>query len=143
LLKQILHEVMRVAQSIKVVFPIHPHTKKSLPLKPETLAHANIITIDPLNYTKFVALMLHSKFVMTDSGGIQTETTALDIPCLTIRDKTEWGITVRLGTNVLVGESGERLVEEASFACQSERLHSKPIPLWDGKASERVIEVLG
>nr|NIS69692.1 UDP-N-acetylglucosamine 2-epimerase (non-hydrolyzing) [Pseudomonadota bacterium] len=93
-------------------------------------------------YLRFQNLVIHSGFVMTDSGGIQEETTVLDIPCLTLRDTTERPVTISRGTNTLLGHDGSRIVEEAMKILRGEGKRGRPPPLWDGKASQRIVEIL-
>ena len=104
----------------------------------------NLILIEPLGYLDFAKLMVSSKLVMTDSGGIQEETTILNIPCLTIRENTERPITVFEGTNTIVGNSTENIVSKAKGILNSKRkAQLKKAPkFWDGKASQRIIKVL-
>jgi UDP-N-acetylglucosamine 2-epimerase (non-hydrolysing) len=96
----------------------------------------------PFRVSRFMALVKHSRIVLTDSGGLQEETTVLGIPCLTLRENTERPVTVTHGTNRIVGSSPSRIVTEA--ACILDSPHRAPVlpPLWDGHASERIVEVL-
>ena len=165
--RDVLGEIMdalgRVAQDVPIVFPIHPRTRESIerfgytdslrfvdPVQsPGATRHANrmiegpgIWCCDPLGYLAFQNLVIHAKFVMTDSGGIQEETTVLGIPCLTLRDTTERPVTITQGTNLLLGHDGERIVTEASKILRGEGKRGTAPPLWDGKASERIVHIL-
>ena len=109
----------------------------------DRLRKAGVQLTGPLGYVDFMSLVLHAGVVVTDSGGIQEETTALNIPCLTLRENTERPITVELGTNVVVGTDTTRIVNAASAALNGAgRKSSQPLPLWDGHASERILDVL-
>ena len=102
----------------------------------------NITLIEPLGYLEFLKLMMESRFVMTDSGGMQEETTVLNIPCLTLRDTTERPITIKEGTNTLVGNDTKKIIKEAEKILNKE-IKSGHIPfIWDGKAAERIVSVL-
>jgi UDP-N-acetylglucosamine 2-epimerase (non-hydrolysing) len=96
---------------------------------------------DPLGYLEFLGLMADAKFVLTDSGGLQEETTALGIPCLTMRGNTERPVTVTVGTNVLVGTDPSRIVESANQVLEGGGNAGRVPPLWDGKAGERIAEI--
>jgi UDP-N-acetylglucosamine 2-epimerase (non-hydrolysing) len=103
----------------------------------------NLRVVDPLGYLDFLALYSNSSLVLTDSGGIQEETTALGIPCVTLRENTERPITVELGTNVIVGTNTDRIVSAATAALNG--TGQKPVqqlPLWDGHTSERILDAL-
>jgi len=132
-----------------VVFPVHPRVRKRL--EDEGLAvilrHAeNIVLTDPLGYFDMLSLMENAKVVLTDSGGMQKEAFMLHVPCLTLRDTTEWTETIEFGANKLVGTSRERILEEArkilSDEGYEERLERLPNPYGDGKASEKIVENL-
>ena len=101
-----------------------------------------LIMVDPLGYLDFLNLMANSKIVLTDSGGMQEETTFLGIPCITLRDNTERPVTIEEGTNVLVGSSRERLIEEGLKALNGNMKKGSVPELWDGRAAERIAEVI-
>lgn len=125
---------------IKSIFPIHPRTKQVIEPASWGDAFGNIQFINPLPYTDFIRLIMDAKFAITDSGGIQEETTYLNIPCLTLRETTERPITVTHGTNQLISlENLEQTVKSINF--RDVHPHYK-IPLWDGKASERIVNNL-
>ena len=98
--------------------------------------------IDPLGYLDFLNLMMHSTFVMTDSGGIQEETTVLGIPCLTLRDTTERPITISQGTNVLVWNDRGKIIAEAFKILNGNGKRGSCPELWDGKSSDRIVNIL-
>lgn len=162
-LGEITTALEKISKHLPIVFPIHPRTRKTvhrfgydrsfrfldvrhflandLP-KGRVVDGRGIWCCDPLGYLDFQNLVVHSKFVMTDSGGIQEETTVLDIPCLTIRDTTERPVTITQGTNLLLGHDTDRIVEEAMKILRGEGKHGESPPLWDGKASERIVQIL-
>lgn len=128
-----------VAKQSPVVFPVHPRTKKNLErfgLWKSLAGNEALRLVEPLPYIEFMSLLLHAKYVLTDSGGIQEETTYLGIPCLTLRDNTERPITVSQGTNRLTNL--EKVRNDFEAALSSNKEHT-PIPLWDGKAASRVV----
>ena len=143
---RILQALESITQTMPVVFPVHPRTRKTiaeLGLSERVRAMKNLRVIDPLGYLDFLSLYSGSRLVLTDSGGIQEETTALGIPCLTLRENTERPITVELGTNVVVGTDPEKIVNAAAAALNGagKKIARQP-PLWDGHASERILDVL-
>jgi len=131
-----------IAKEIEIVFPAHPRTQKRMKEFNISLDRDNIKVIDPISYRDFLRLYKNSKFVLTDSGSIQQETTYLNIPCLTIRENTERPFTITEGTNILVGTVSERIIEEAQKILSGKRKESKELLLWDGKASERIVKTL-
>ena len=145
-LKAILELIELSTAKTKVVFPIHPRTRSNMAkfgLEDTLTLNKNLILTEPLGYLEFIQLMTHSKAILTDSGGIQEETTYLGIPCLTFRDSTERPITVTLGTNQLLADLNPKI----TFAALEEILaghHKKGQipPLWDGHAAERIAENL-
>ena len=145
-LKAILELIELSTAKTKVVFPIHPRTRSNMAkfgLEDKLTQNKNLILTEPLGYLEFIQLMTHSKAILTDSGGIQEETTYLGIPCLTFRDSTERPITVTLGTNQLLADLNPKI----TFAALEEILaghHKKGQipPLWDGHAAERIAENL-
>lgn len=134
MLAQLLAALNTISEELPLVFPAHPRTQ------PQLAAHdvsQRIHIIDPLGYLDFLDLMAGSSLALTDSGGIQEETTALGVPCLTLRDNTERPITITEGTNQLVGRQPDSIVAGARKALDGEILPRCPA-LWDGKAGERV-----
>jgi len=153
---KIIKALTEISKRIPVIFPTHPRTRKQI----ETFGlqsyfinsspHASCLTpqtcgihiVDPLGYLDFLKLMMHSKFVMTDSGGIQEETTVLDIPCLTMRDTTERPITISQGTNVLVWNDTQKIMDEAFKIIDGQGKKGNCPDMWDGKAAERIVDIL-
>ena len=145
-LRAILELIELSTAKTKVVFPIHPRTRSNMAkfgLEDILTQNKNLILTEPLGYLEFIQLMTHAKAILTDSGGIQEETTYLGIPCLTFRDSTERPITVTMGTNQLLADLNPKI----TFAALEEILaghHKKGQipPLWDGHAAERIAENL-
>jgi UDP-N-acetylglucosamine 2-epimerase (non-hydrolysing) len=142
-LQDILAMLNVLSEKYPVVFPVHPRTKKNINTYglSEYIAN-NVLMIEPLGYIDFLALMKYSKLIVTDSGGIQEETTYLNIQCVTTRDNTERPITIEVGTNHLVGTNWGK-VQEVSLEILNGMKKNGSIPkLWDGLASERIVDVL-
>jgi len=142
---EILTAIGHVQKKIKVLLPIHPRTKKKIvEFKLENIIKKmdNFKIVEALGYLDFLELMSESLFLLTDSGGIQEETTILNIPCITIRENTERSITVMKGTNIIAGCNKNEIIKESSKIIAGERKRSKKIELWDGKAAERIINVI-
>ncbi|MCP5113999.1 MAG: UDP-N-acetyl glucosamine 2-epimerase, partial [bacterium] len=138
-LDKIMSAVSRIAERIPVIFPAHPRTAANL--NRDSL-HPRVRVVEPLSYIPFLGLMANSRMVLTDSGGLQEETTVLGIPCLTMRPNTERPVTCEIGTNVLVGTDPERIRAEA-FAVLNTQQSAHTIPeKWDGHAAERIVAVL-
>jgi UDP-N-acetylglucosamine 2-epimerase (non-hydrolysing) len=143
LLSPVAEALRAVARLMPVVFPVHPRTRAQLLIADPGLAGAPGVTLlEPIGYLEFLDLVARSAGVLTDSGGIQEETTFLGVPCLTLRENTERPITVSMGTNMLLGLKPERIREApAMLERVRERANQVP-PLWDGRAAERIVEVL-
>ena len=158
-LRSIMGALQEISRKLPVVFPIHPRTKKMLvqyelmqsltfldaaaPATPKRPAPTNaIFAINPLGYIDFMKLVCSAKLVLTDSGGIQEETTVLKIPCLTLRDNTERAITVREGTNILVGNRQEMITEKAFTQLATNYQELQAPQFWDGDAAERIVQAL-
>lgn len=126
-----------------VVFPVHPRTRKMIDtLRGGAGEFPGIKLIDPIGYLDFVKAMEQARLVITDSGGIQEETTVLGVPCLTARKNTERPITIELGTNRLVGTDGGRILSEAKAVLEGGMPEHSIPPLWDGKTAGRISDVL-
>ncbi len=146
-LGRILDAVAIVQHDVPIVFPVHPRTRRSLKAfryQPRLDSMENLLAVEPLGYLPFLDLMAHARFVLTDSGGVQAETTVLGIPCLTLRHTTEYRVTTARGTNRLVGTDPARIVAAAKavLAAPRERRRRHVPPLWDGHAARRVVTVL-
>ena len=152
-LRVILEALHAIAGDIPVIFPAHPRTRKKLkmfglesslsfPQDHTSLGRGGVYLINPLPYFEFMGAMKNAKMVLTDSGGIQEETTVLGIPCLTLRDNTERPITVEIGTNTIVGTSKERIVEEARNIMQGIVKKPRVPDLWDGHTANRILKII-
>jgi UDP-N-acetylglucosamine 2-epimerase (non-hydrolysing) len=141
-LARLLGALAEIAAELPVVFPVHPRTRARLAEPGLAGAAAKLRTIEPLGYLDFMSLTSAARLVLTDSGGLQEETTALGIPCLTLRENTERPITVDEGTNVVVGTDPLKILSEARRALSGDGKRGRCPPLWDGKAGERVAEAL-
>lgn len=139
-LSRILEALKIVGERIQIIFPVHPRTRKRL--EEFGLAPKNVVLKDPFGYLDFIRLEEKAKFVLTDSGSIQQEATVFGIPCLTIRENTERPFTIRKGTNTLVGTDRDRIIEESFKILDGGGKRGDVHPLWDGKASQRIVEVL-
>lgn len=141
----ILDAMLDISAVVPIVFPAHPRTLgrlKEFGLLAGLEAHRNIRITEPLSYLSFLGLVSRSRLVLTDSGGIQEETTVLGIPCLTLRSNTERPVTCEVGTNVLVG-SDPQAIRHAAFAALNEGPRNSRIPeKWDGRAAERIVAIL-
>ena len=134
-LRELMEELEKLAARLPLIFPVHPRTRDRL-----IRAESKIQFVDPMSYVEFLALQKHATVVITDSGGIQEETTYLGVPCLTLRENTERPVTVESGTNTLVGI--DDLVKEVERVLRGEGKRGQVPRLWDGKTAERICEVL-
>jgi UDP-N-acetylglucosamine 2-epimerase (non-hydrolysing) len=150
--KKTMAAVAELAQTVPVIFPVHPRTQKMMrdvefPSQATEsgakVGESGIFLIPPSPYKEFVALQASATLVITDSGGIQEETTYLGVPCLTYRESTERPITVEIGTNRLLGTKPENLLAEAKKVLEGKtKLHSEIPPLWDGQAAVRIVAAI-
>jgi len=143
--KRILEAMAEISRRLPIVFPVHPRTRKNiseLDLSARVNNMSGLRQIEPLGYLDFLSLYSGARLVLTDSGGIQEETTVLGIPCLTLRENTERPITVTLGTNKVVGTDPERIIAGASAALAEKPGQPATIPLWDGHTAERILTEL-
>ena len=129
-----------VSKELPVIFPVHPRTRQRIQASRFAMSNPEFHLIDPVGSIEFLALQKNAKVVITDSGGIQEETTFLGIPCLTLRDNTERPITVWEGTNKLIGV--DEIEYEVAQIQQGKDKKGKIPYLWDGNAAERITEVL-
>ena len=130
-----------VAADVPVLFPVHPRTKARLDNEGVDLA-PGLHLAEPVGYLEFLSLECDATAVLTDSGGIQEETTYLGVPCFTLRDNTERPVTVELGTNTMLGLDPARIAEIPGLITDGGAVTSSPPPLWDGKASERIANLI-
>lgn len=143
-LEELLNFLLNISKQRKIVFPIHPRTEKNLKSFGlyDSIKSENIIITQPIGYIDFIKLVKNSLCVITDSGGIQEETTYLKIPCITLRESTERPITVDIGTNYLVGNDLNLCKEIFNNILDGNIKKSRTPDLWDGKASERIVNTL-
>ena len=145
-LERLLVALAEVSGRIPVVFPIHPRTRSRLDGDPSLRAKAEgargLRLVEPIGYLDFLALTANARLVMTDSGGIQEETTALGVPCLTVRHNTERPVTVEIGTNTLVGTDPAQVVPAAVAVLEGRGKKGRVPDLWDGRAAERIARIL-
>jgi UDP-N-acetylglucosamine 2-epimerase (non-hydrolysing) len=141
-LRAVVDEVVRAAGSWPVVFPVHPRTARQLAAAGIGATDPRLRLCPPFGYRTFLALMDHAAAVFTDSGGIQAETTALGVPCFTLRDTTEWPETIESGTNTLVGTDLDTLGLWVAAALGGTRPTPPAIPRWDGHAAVRAADAM-
>lgn len=143
---RLMGAVTEIAHEIPVIFPVHPRTAQRLrhpALEDVVLGAPELRLVPPLSYRDCVGLQAGAALVLTDSGGLQEETTVLGVPCLTLRETTERPITVTHGTNTVVGTDPERILEAAAGILSGNALDAPPAPPgWDGHAAQRVVEVI-
>jgi UDP-N-acetylglucosamine 2-epimerase (non-hydrolysing) len=139
-LAALLDTLDEIAHELPIVFPIHPRTRATLRASGYTLDPERWWVTDPLGYMDFLKLMADARVVLTDSGGVQEETTVLGVPCISLRDSTERPVTVTEGTNRLAGSNREAIL--AAFADASTRREARVPRFWDGRAAERIEETL-
>jgi len=153
--QRILKALIEVSKSIPIIFPVHPRTInrikefhfeeyfnfdiQNLKLNSQK---SHIYCLEPLGYFDFLCLTSNAKLMLTDSGGIQEETTILGIPCITLRENTERPITATHGTNRIVGTDTKKIIDESMDALNGNRSHKRIPSFWDGKAGERIISIL-
>lgn len=140
-LNELLGAIDAIAADIPVIFPVHPRTQQRL-AQAGTKHHPQLRLIDPVGYLDFLCLLSKATIVLTDSGGIQEETTALGIPCLTLRENTERPITISQGTNLLVGTSPEKIIAASREILSGHSKAGRVPPLWDGEAAQRIVRIL-
>lgn len=143
-LAKLLNVIAEIGKNIPIVFPCHPRTKKNLE-KFSLLNNINkdaVKIIEPIGYLDFLKLQSESKFVLTDSGGIQEETTFMKIPCITIRENTERPVTVEVGTNIVTGIDPEKILETVDQIINGKYKNGNIPELWDGKTAQRIVDIL-
>jgi UDP-N-acetylglucosamine 2-epimerase (non-hydrolysing) len=140
-LRSILEGVHAIAREMPVVFPVHPRTRERLSTFGMKEWLGRLTLTEPLGYIDFLALTSHARLILTDSGGLQEESTALGIACLTVRENTERPVTITHGSNSIVGTKTSEIVRGYREALAREGAYLIP-PLWDGRAAERVASVI-
>jgi UDP-N-acetylglucosamine 2-epimerase (non-hydrolysing) len=141
-LTKILGALNEIAAEIDIVFPVHPRTRQMLRELTAIKPAPGLQLVDPVGYLEFLGLQRDALFVITDSGGIQEETTYLRVPCLTVRENTERPVTVTDGSNILVGRDMNKLKAEAKKILSGKAKSGSIPPLWDGKAGERIADLI-
>jgi UDP-N-acetylglucosamine 2-epimerase (non-hydrolysing) len=141
-LARIFSRIAPVAAEYPVVFPVHPRTARRMKESGLELPAGSVRLVEPLGYLEFLALLDHAALALTDSGGIQEETTVLGVPCFTLRDNTERPVTITQGTNTLVGSDAGRLHEAFRELQKGRRTAGRLPELWDGRAGERIAAIL-
>jgi UDP-N-acetylglucosamine 2-epimerase (non-hydrolysing) len=140
LLAETVEQLGALAREMPVVFPVHPRTRKMM--EGASAEHPGLLLSEPLGYLDFLSLLADAGAVLTDSGGIQEETTYLGVPCFTLRDNTERPVTVRAGTNTLLGLDPAAIAGIPAALSQRSGAKPEPPPLWDGHAAERIADVI-
>ena len=142
--ERLIEGIGAISREVPFIFPVHPRTRPMLDRSQTARALVNaggLRPIDPLGYVDFLGLMEARRVLLTDSGGIQEETTILGVPCLTLRDNTERPVTITQGTNQLVGSDPAKIAEVWQ-AVRNASASQKVPPLWDGQTAQRIVEVL-
>ena len=140
-LEGVVHAVNQIAKRLAVVFPVHPRTRKMLDRFGLSFC-PEVYCLPPLAFREALWFWKDARLVLTDSGGLQEETTALGVPCITMRDNTERPITCEMGTNRLVGNDPEKIVGAVEEVLNGNWPQGKRPPLWDGHAAERIVRIL-
>jgi UDP-N-acetylglucosamine 2-epimerase (non-hydrolysing) len=140
-LRLLMVTISELSKAVPILFPVHPRTRTRLSQLKIDLNHRVILT-DPVPYLTFLGLMARARYVLTDSGGIQEETTILNVPCLTLRKNTERPVTITTGTNHLVGDDTNKIQETVSSILNGKHHSGKHPPLWDGNTYLRLVDVI-
>lgn len=140
-LAELLSAIDSVAAQVPVIFPVHPRTQQRL-VQAGIRHHQQLRLIPPVGYLDFLCLLSKASLVLTDSGGIQEETTALGVPCLTLRENTERPVTISQGTNQLIGTNPAKIIATANEILSGKGKAGRIPPFWDGHAAERIVKIL-
>lgn len=140
-LDKLLRAIRTVADQLTIIFPVHPRTQSKLN-QIRTRSQPRLRMIPPLGYLEFLSLLSRARVVLTNSGGIQEETTALGVPCLTLRENTERPVTVTVGTNYLVGQNSNVIQATACELLAGRGKKGQQPELWDGRSADRIIDIL-
>lgn len=141
-LRDLMGTLARVSERVPLVFPVHPRTEERLRTLPVDCATDRLALLPPVGYLEMLGLMKDATVVLTDSGGMQEETTALGVPCVTLRENTERPITVSAGTNTVVGSDRGRILGAVETILETGGKKGRRPPLWDGRAAERIVTVV-
>jgi UDP-N-acetylglucosamine 2-epimerase (non-hydrolysing) len=141
-LQGIVHALHEISKSLPVIFPVHPRTRQRLQSLAPSKNGTVLRLVEPLGYLDFLAMQQRATVVITDSGGLQEETTFLKVPCLTLRANTERPITVALGTNIMVGNDLAKLQQEVARIAAGNGNAGRIPPLWDGRAGQRIADII-
>lgn len=143
---RILEALEEICERLPIVFPVHPRTRKTMAefgFEERIERVSNLHLVEPLGYLDFLGLYSRARLVLTDSGGLQEETTVLGIPCLTLRDNTERPVTVEMGTNTIVGSDRAKITTAAFAALNGSITRDRRVPpLWDGNTADRIVDAL-
>ena len=142
MLREIMDTLQEISEKIPLIFPIHPRTCQQLEKMSYTIGATRLRLIEPLGYLDFLALQDSACLLITDSGGVQEETTYLGVPCLTVRENTERPVTVEEGTNILVGRDMNRLRTEVDNILAGKGKKGRKPFLWDGRAGSRIADIV-
>jgi UDP-N-acetylglucosamine 2-epimerase (non-hydrolysing) len=143
--ERLLTAFEHIEKDLKIIFPVHPRTRKMIRefnLDTRIQNMNSLLVIDPLGYLDFLNLMQNARFILTDSGGIQEETTYLGIPCITMRENTERPVTVELGTNILVGSDTDMIIRNSNMIINNKQKKGSIPPYWDGETAGRIVDIL-
>lgn len=140
-LRKVLGALIEASEGLEIIFPVHPRTRQRI--LEFGIPTRTLHLLEPVPYIEFLSLQSRAAVVITDSGGIQEETTYLGVPCLTLRANTERPITITIGTNILVGEDSDKLKKELRNILAGKAKKGAIPPLWDGHAGDRIASILG
>ncbi len=143
--ERIVQALAEIGRDLPIIFPVHPRTRPVIARSAQAatlVERGGLRLVDPLGYVEFLGLMESSRVVLTDSGGVQEETTILGVPCLTLRENTERPVTITHGTNRIVGTDPARILEAWQSVAGRTATASVAPPLWDGRAASRIVQVL-
>ncbi len=142
---RIFQAVADVARRMPVIFPVHPRTRNRLAqfgIEDRLAALPNLRLIEPQGYLDFLKLTAEAKVILTDSGGVQEESTILNVPCITLRENTERPVTITQGTNRLVGTETRKILAAVNDVLDQAKSQGRSPDLWDGRAAERIVQIL-
>jgi UDP-N-acetylglucosamine 2-epimerase (non-hydrolysing) len=138
----VMSRLAELSAQLTIVFPVHPRTRAALDAMALDVELERLLLLEPVGYIEFMSLVSGAAAVLTDSGGIQEETTFLGLPCFTLRPNTERPVTVSMGTNTVLGVDPERIADVPALIDVVRQREARVPPLWDGRASQRIVDVL-